>query len=93
VSGSSLAIKRPANDSCPAVDEAQASGLFSEYMLMELVLEVARSSHDPQGRLADLFDRIAARARRGGIAAEHNSVMMQFRKRAENFFVLAGKNV
>ena len=93
MSGYSLAVRVPANDSSSAVDEAQASGLFSEYMLMELVLEVARSSHDPQGRLAELFDRIAARARRGGIATEQNSVMLQFRKRAENFFVLAGKNV
>lgn len=88
-----LAFSPAANDSNVAVDETAAVQLFGEYMLMELVLEVARSSQDPQGRLAELFDRITTRARRGGIATQQNSVMMQFLKHAESFFVLAGKNV
>ena len=74
-------------------DQGNAEGLFGEYMLMELVLEVARSSQDPQGRLAELFDRITTRARRGGVFTDKNTTMMQFRKHAESFFVLAGKNV
>lgn len=92
MSASNLAFK-PANDSCPSIDGDQAGSLFGEYMLMELVLEVARSSQDPQGRLAELYDRITTRARRGGIATEQNSVMIQFRKHAESFFLQAGKHV
>lgn len=93
MSGHLLAFKSAANDSQHDVDLDRASGLFSQYMLMEMVLEVARTSPDPQGRLAELFDRVTTRARRGGAIAENNSVMMQFRKHAESFFVLAGRNV
>jgi hypothetical protein len=88
-----LAFKSAANDSNYAVDQSQGSGLFGEYMLMELVLEVVRNSTDPQGRLAELFDRVNTRARGGGLAMEKNSVMTQFRKHAETFFLMAGKNV
>lgn len=88
-----LAFKSAANNSNLAADSSQAAGLFGEYMLMELVLEVARSSKDPQARLAELFDRITTRARSGSVAGERSSAMMQFRKHAEDFFVLAGKNV
>ena len=88
-----LAFKSAANDSNYAVDQAQGTGLFGEYMLMELVLEVVRNSTDPQGRLAELFDRVNTRARRGGHTMEKTSVMTQFRKHAETFFLMAGKNV
>ncbi len=88
-----VAFKSAANESNYSVDHNQANGLFGEYILMELVLEVARNSTDPQGRLAELFDRVNTRARRGGIATEKNSVMMQFRKHAETFFLKAGKHV
>lgn len=88
-----VAFKSAANDSNYSVDQSHASGLFGEFMLMELVLEVARNSTDPQGRLAELFDRVNTRARRGGIATEKNSVLMQFRKHAETFFLMAGKHV
>ena len=88
-----LAFKSAANDSDYAVDQTQGTGLFSEYMLMELVLEVVRNSTDPQGRLADLFDRVNTRARRGGNISDKNSVMTQFRKHAETFFLMAGKHV
>lgn len=88
-----VAFKPAANDSNHIVDQNRATGLFGEYMLMELVLEVARNSTDPQGRLAELFDRVNTRARRGGLATESNSVMMQFRKHAETFFIMAGKHV
>ena len=37
-----VAFKSAANDSNYVVDQTQATGLFGEYMLMELVLEVAR---------------------------------------------------
>ena len=88
-----VAFKSAANESDYSVDRGQAAGLFGEYMLMELVLEVVRNSTDPQGRLAELFDRVNVRARRGGIATEKNSVMLQFRKHAETFFLKAGHNV
>lgn len=88
-----LAFKSAANDSNYGVDHSQAAGMFGEYVLMELVLEVARNSKDPQGCLAELFDRVNVRARRGGVATEKSSVLMQFRKHAETFFVMAGKNV
>jgi hypothetical protein len=92
VSAQLLAFKSPANSNSLAVDDSVA-GTFGEYMLMELVLDVARNSKDPHGRLAELFDRITTRARRGGVAPEKSAVMMQFRKHAENFFLMAGKNV
>ena len=88
-----VAFKTAANDSNYFVDQSQGNGLFGEYMLMELVLEVVRNSSDPQGRLAELFDRVNTRARRGGLATEKNSVMAQFRKHAETFFLMAGKHV
>jgi len=88
-----VAFKSAANDSNYEIDQNQASGLFGEYMLMELVLELARSSKDPQGRLAELFDRVNTRARRGGVATPQSSLLMQFRKHAETFFIMAGKNV
>lgn len=87
-----LAFSAAANSN-QAEGSGDAASLFGEYMLMELVLEVARSSQDPQGRLAELFDRITTRARRGGVVTEKNSTMTQFRKHAETFFIMAGKNV
>jgi len=86
-----LAFRSAANDASNEVEQPSAAGMFSEYMLMELVLEVARSSHDPHGRLAEMFDRITARARAGGV--DRQSVMTQFRRHAESFFMLAAKNV
>lgn len=87
-----LAFKSPANGNSNALDSS-AADMFGEYMLMELVLEVARNSQDPHGRLAEMFDRITTRVRRGGIVAEKTAAMAQFRKHAESFFLLAGKNV
>ena len=87
-----LAFNSAANGN-HAEDTGNVGNLFGEYVLMELVLEVARSSQDPQGRLAELFDRITTRARRGGVVTEKNSAMTQFRKHAETFFIMAGKNV
>lgn len=88
-----LAFSPAAGNSNAPAHHGDVAGAFSEYMLMELVLEVARSSQDPQGRLAELFDRITTRARRGGIAAGKNAMMAQFHKHAQSFFILAGKNV
>lgn len=88
-----LAFKTPAAVGHEPTDANTAAGLFGEYMLMELVLEVARSSNDPHGRLAELFDRVSLRAQRGCVATDKNSVLMQFRRHAEHFFVMAGKNV
>lgn len=86
-----LAFRPAANDYSTAGEQPSAAGMFGEYMLMELVLEVARSSQDPHGRLAEMFDRITTRARAGGV--DKQSVMAQFRKHAESFFMLAAKNV
>ena len=86
-----LAFKPAANDFDDRADQAPAATMFGEYMLMELVLELARSSRDPHGRLAELFDRITARARSGGIGGQPD--LAQFRKHAESFFMLAAKNV
>ena len=87
-----IAFNSAANGNC-AADQGYGAGLFGEYLLAELVLDVARSSQDPQGRLAELFDRMTTRARSGGIATEKDSAMTQFRKHAETFFIMAGKNV
>lgn len=86
-----LAFKSPANELSYADEQTTVAGMFGEYMLMELVLEVARNSSDPHSRLADLFDRISTRARVGSHAK--GALMAQFRKHAETFFMMAAKNV
>ena len=79
------------NDNSHEIGAAEAESLLDSYILMELVLEVARSSDDPQLKLAELFDRVTARARLGGHATEMGSVMSRFRTLAQEFFLLAGQ--
>lgn len=86
-----LAFKPAANDFDDRGDLGSAAAMFGENMLMELVLELARSSRDPHGRLAELFDRITTRARSGGVGNQPD--LAQFRKHAERFFLLAARNV
>lgn len=86
-----FAFKPPVAIGDSTVGPSSAEGLFGEYMLMELVLEVARSSNDPHGRLAELFDRINLRADSGGMGK--GAMLAQFRKHAETFFIKAAKNV
>lgn len=86
-----LALKPAANDFDERGNQVSGADMFGEYVLMELVLEVARSSSDPHGRLAELFDRITTRARSGGVGSQPS--MAQFRRHAESFFMLAARNL
>jgi hypothetical protein len=75
------------------VGQAQAFNRSNSYILMEIVRDIARTQADPQKYLADLFERISARADVGPIEREAHPVNAEFRNTISQFFSLAGKNL
>jgi hypothetical protein len=75
------------------VGQAQALNRSNSYILMELVRDIARVQPNPQKYLADMFERISARADKGPIEKEAHPVNAEFRDAISQFFSLAGKNL
>jgi hypothetical protein len=73
-----------------AVGQAQASNLANNHILMEAVRDLARSTPDPHKYLANMFERISARADQGEIEKEAHPVNAEFRAAIARFFSKAG---
>lgn len=75
------------------VGQAQAFNRANNAILMELVRDLAKTTPDPHKYLADLFERISARADKGPIEKEAHPVNAEFRDAISRFFATAGKNL
>jgi hypothetical protein len=60
---------------------------------MEIVRDVARSKPDSRRYLAEMFERVSARADKGSLEDEAHSVQAEFRLAISAFFSLAGKGL
>ena len=76
-----------------ALTQAQAFNRAYNYILMEIVRDIARSQPDPHKYIADMFERISARADLRPIEREAHPVTVEFRDTIANFFSTAGKNL
>jgi|GraSoi_2013_40cm_1033754.scaffolds.fasta_scaffold05489_4 hypothetical protein len=73
--------------------QAQAFNRAHNSILMEIVRDIARSQPDPHKYIADMFERISARADLRPIEREAHPVTVEFRDTIANFFSTAGKNL
>ncbi len=73
------------------VGQCQARNRMSSYILMEIVRDLARTQQSPRKYLADMFERISARADQGEIEKEAHPVNAEFRAAVSQFFATAGK--
>jgi UTP-glucose-1-phosphate uridylyltransferase len=76
-----------------ALGQAQAYVQANDFILMEIVRDIAKSQPDPQKYLAAIFERISARADQRPIEDEAHEVTAQFRELVARFFSQAGKNL
>ncbi len=77
-------------DFIAAVGQTQGQCLAHSYILLEIVRELARQKSDPHKFLADMFERISARADQGPIDQQGHPVQHEFRWTIETFFKHAG---
>jgi hypothetical protein len=75
------------------VGQTQALNRANSYILMEIVRDIARSQDDPRKYLANMFEKISARADQFPIAQEAHPVNAEFRVTIANFFALAQKGL
>jgi hypothetical protein len=76
-----------------AVGQAQAFNHAHSYILMEIVRDLARTTPDPYKYLANMFERISARADQGAIEKEAHPVTVEFRDTIARFFSKAGQGL
>ncbi|MGH6848273.1 MAG: hypothetical protein ACREC0_12800 [Methylocella sp.] len=76
-----------------AVGQAQAFNFANQYILLELVRDLANSKPDGHKYLADMFERISARADRFPIEEEVHPVNAEFRLAISTFFSQARMGV
>jgi hypothetical protein len=74
-----------------ALGQAQAFNRRNSYILMELVVDLAKARPEPQQYIADLFERVSARADQGPIEDEKHPASAEFRDAVSQFFSLAGQ--
>jgi hypothetical protein len=60
---------------------------------MEVVRDLARITPDPRKYVADMFERVSARADLRPIEREAHPVTAEFRDAISRFFVTAGTNL
>jgi hypothetical protein len=72
-----------------ALGQLQAFDMANSYILMEIARDLARASPDPHKYLADMFERISARADQGPIDGESHPVNVAFRDAIAQFFLKA----
>jgi hypothetical protein len=75
------------------IGQCQAFNRMNSYILMELVRDIARSQPNPQKYLANMFEKISARADQWPIEKEAHPVNAEFRDAISNFFARAGKGL
>jgi hypothetical protein len=75
------------------VGQAQAFNRANNSILMEVVRDLARTTPDPHKYIADMFERVSARADQGAIEKEAHPVTAEFRDAISRFFLTAGKNL
>jgi hypothetical protein len=73
-----------------ALGQAQAMNRANQYILMEVVRDLARTQADSQKYLASLFERISGRADQGPVVKELHPVNAEFRLAISTFFSKAG---
>ncbi|MER9936507.1 hypothetical protein [Mesorhizobium sp. M0088] len=73
--------------------QAQAINQANQYILMEVVRDLARASDDPDRYLSGMFERISGRADQGPIEKEAHPVAMEFRNTISLFFAKARHNL
>lgn len=94
MSGDELeALWKTLKDVGEVVGQAQAMNRMNSHILMEAVTDLAKNSPDPHKYLADMFERISARADQGPIEKEAHPVSVEFRDAISRFFALAGKRL
>lgn len=76
-----------------AVAQAQGLNRATHAILMEIVRDLARVQPDPQKYLADVFERVSARADLRPIERESHPPTVEFRNAISRFFVLAGQSL
>lgn len=76
-----------------AVGQGQGITQALEFILMEIVRDIARSQPDPQKYLANVFERVSARADQRPIEHEAHPVYAEFRETVSMFFSQAGKGL
>ena len=80
-------------DMSDALAQAHAANRANSYILMEVVRDLARSQPDPHKYLADILERISARADYGEIVREAHPVIVEFRDAISQFFANAGHDL
>ncbi|MGQ2909342.1 MAG: hypothetical protein ACT6QU_15485 [Aliihoeflea sp.] len=76
-----------------AVAGAQGANLAQNYILHEILCDLARRSPDPEKYLSSMFERVSARADQGDVENEGHPVTVEFRWTVENLFKHAGNAV
>ena len=75
------------------IGQAQAINKANSYILMEIVRDIARSKPDSHKYLAEMFERISARADQSPVEREAHPVQAEFRLAISTFFSLAQKGL
>ena len=75
------------------IGQAQAFNRANSAILMELVRDLARIAPDPHKYIADVFERVSARADQHPIEGEAHPVTAEFRDAVSRFFATAGTNL
>lgn len=76
-----------------SLGQAQAINHANSYILMEVVRDLARASPDSHRYLANMFERVSARADQGPVEKEAHPVNVEFRDVISRFFANAGKGL
>jgi hypothetical protein len=76
-----------------AFGQAQAFNLALSYILAEIMCDLARSRPDPQRYIADMFERVSARADQMPIESEVDLVTSEFRYNISRFFSQVGQRL
>jgi hypothetical protein len=76
-----------------ALGQAQAFNRANSYILMEVVRDLARTQADPETYLAEMLERINARADQGRIEKDAHAVDVEFRDSISRFFLTVGQNL
>jgi hypothetical protein len=72
-----------------SLGQAQARNRANSYILMEVVRDLAKMAKDSDEYLANMFERISARADQGEIESEAHPVTAEFREVIATFFAVA----
>ena len=74
-----------------ALGQAQAINQVNNYILVEIVCDLAKTTPDPHKYLANMFERISARADQGPVEQEAHKVNAEFRLKLSTFFATADR--